>query len=110
MATTADTSARHAAAAEALDLLARDVPALPLFFAPGRFAVRPVAYDGWVFVKGSGILDKRSFVDPGKPPPAVPNGLAGLREDDDGARAGTIALAALAAAAVLVVVVLLRRR
>jgi hypothetical protein len=32
------------------------------FFSRGTFGYRPAAHDGWVFVKGSGILDKRSFL------------------------------------------------
>jgi hypothetical protein len=35
---------------------------IPLFFSEGTFAYRPAAYAGWVFVKGTGILDKRSFL------------------------------------------------
>lgn len=30
----------------------------------GSFAYRPAVYDGWVYVKGTGILDRRSFVGP----------------------------------------------
>ncbi|MDP8943464.1 MAG: ABC transporter substrate-binding protein [Actinomycetota bacterium] len=56
---------------EELRLLARDVPVVPLFFSEGAFAYRPAAYDGWVFVKGTGILDKRSFL-PGQREAAGP--------------------------------------
>ncbi len=42
--------------------LADDAPAIALFFSQGSFAYRPAIYDGWVFVKGTGILDKRSFL------------------------------------------------
>ena len=45
-----------------LRLLARDLPAVPLLFGGGTIAYRPVAYDRWVGVRGSGILDKRSFL------------------------------------------------
>ena len=45
-----------------LRLLAKDAPAIPLFFSEGRFAFRPAIHDGWVFIKGSGIFDKRSFL------------------------------------------------
>ena len=45
-----------------LDLLARDVPEVPLFYPEGAFVVRPSIYDGWTYVAGSGILDKRSFL------------------------------------------------
>ena len=52
---------RRAVTAE-LYQLERDVPSVPLFFSAGEFAYRPSAYDGWVFVTGTGILDKRSFL------------------------------------------------
>jgi len=45
-----------------LDLLARDAPAIPLFFREGAFVFRPQIYDGWTYVEGTGILDKRSFL------------------------------------------------
>lgn len=53
---------RQAAVDRAAELLARDVPVLPLVFANNAFAYRPFVYDHWVFVKGSGPLDKRSFL------------------------------------------------
>ncbi|MGH2899374.1 MAG: ABC transporter substrate-binding protein, partial [Solirubrobacteraceae bacterium] len=45
-----------------LRLLARELPVLPLLFGGGTIAYRPRAYDRWVSVRGSGILDKRSFL------------------------------------------------
>jgi len=45
-----------------LDLLAQDAPAIPLFFREGAFVFRASIYDGWTYVAGSGILDKRSFL------------------------------------------------
>ncbi len=57
-----DIAARRTAAGAELALLARELPSIPLFFSQGTFAYRPAIYDGWVFVKGTGILDKRSFV------------------------------------------------
>ena len=45
-----------------LELLAQDAPAIPLFFPEGAFVVRPSIYDGWTYVAGRGILDKRSFL------------------------------------------------
>jgi len=51
---------------EELRLLAQqDVPAVALFYPKGAFVLRPQIYDGWVFVKGAGILDKRSFLPSG---------------------------------------------
>lgn len=52
-----------------LELLARDAPAIPLFFGEGAFVLRPSIYDGWTYVAGTGILDKRSFL----PLPAGPS-------------------------------------
>ena len=57
-----DDRARRRAVGEELALLARDAPEIPLFFSRGVFAYRPARYDGWVFIKGTGILDKRSFL------------------------------------------------
>jgi peptide/nickel transport system substrate-binding protein len=54
--------ARRAAVADELEWLARDLPALPLFFGGTTFAYRAVGYDDWVAVAGSGILDKQSFL------------------------------------------------
>ncbi|MBV8528849.1 MAG: hypothetical protein JOZ75_11070 [Candidatus Dormibacteraeota bacterium] len=67
--TASDPAARHAAVESLVDRLAQDAPAVPLYFAKGEFAVRPGVYDGWVFVTGSGILDKLSFVVPAAPRP-----------------------------------------
>ena len=52
-------------------VLADEVPAIPLFFPQGTFAFRGSSYNGWVFVKGDGILDKQSFLtaEGGEPPP-----------------------------------------
>ncbi|MDQ6804297.1 MAG: ABC transporter substrate-binding protein [Actinomycetota bacterium] len=57
-----DQESRRQAARAALGLLAHDLPVIPLFFSQGTFAYRSAAYAGWVFVKGTGILDKRSFL------------------------------------------------
>ncbi len=45
-----------------LELLAKDAPVVPLFFPQGTFAYRPQIYSRWLFVSGTGILDKRSFL------------------------------------------------
>ncbi|MEX2620007.1 MAG: ABC transporter substrate-binding protein [Egibacteraceae bacterium] len=66
VATTTDPDARRGAVARQLALLARDLPVVPLFFADGAFAHRPAIYDGWVYVAGRGILDKRSFMTAGQ--------------------------------------------
>jgi len=81
-----------------LQLLARDLPVVPLVYARGAFAFRPAVYDGWRFVHGTGILDKQSFLpgsglpanrrrDSAAAPPASPGGGLGP--------AGYVALALL---------------
>ena len=73
--------ARRAAVLEELRLLSRDLPSIPLFFSEGRFAYRPAIHDGWVYVKGSGIFDKRSFLSGSSPTSAQ---LVEDEEVDDG--------------------------
>ena len=53
---------RRSLVADQLRLLARELPAVPLLFGGGTIAYRPRAYDRWVGVRGSGILDKRSLL------------------------------------------------
>jgi len=62
VASAADRRTRRRAITSELRLLARELPAIPLFFGGGTFAFRPAAYDGWVAVAGTGILNKLSFV------------------------------------------------
>jgi ABC-type transport system substrate-binding protein len=62
--TTVEPGARRAAVDGALRLLEGDAPVVPLVFVNGTFAVRPSVFNGWVYIKGTGILDKRSFVEP----------------------------------------------
>ncbi|MGI9194404.1 MAG: ABC transporter substrate-binding protein [Actinomycetota bacterium] len=69
--TTADPKLRQDAVTGALRLIATDTPVVPLFFSQGAFAFRQSRYKGWVFVKGSGILDKRSFEAPAAPDPSA---------------------------------------
>lgn len=92
-----DPVARKAATAEALRVLATDLPVIPLFFSTGTFTYRPAVYDGWVFVKGSGILDKRSFVDasPAAPDETRPPPEDGLASDDEDKGRSPIAYAAI---------------
>jgi peptide/nickel transport system substrate-binding protein len=61
-----DADSRRAAVLDELRVLAREAPVVPLFFQEGVFGFRPAAHDGWVYVKGSGILDKRSFLSGGQ--------------------------------------------
>lgn len=72
IAVTTDPSQRELAVTDVLRLLAADAPVVPLFFPTGLYAFRPDVYDGWAFVKGTGILDKRSFLDPPLPPATFP--------------------------------------
>ena len=74
VASAANVPARRRAVAAELRLLAQDVPAVTLFFGGGTFAYRPSGYDGWTDVRGSGILDKRSFLP--RPRSARPVGAA----------------------------------
>ncbi len=52
---------RHAVAA-LLERLAHDAPAVPLLFSDGAFGYRSTSPVGWLFVAGSGILDKQSLL------------------------------------------------
>jgi peptide/nickel transport system substrate-binding protein len=95
--------ARLGAVAAEMRLLARDVPAIPLVFADGAFAYRQSVYEGWIFVRGAGILDKRSFL-PGERGLARRLPIAGpaRASDDDGFPLGPFGLAAVALLAVAI--------
>jgi peptide/nickel transport system substrate-binding protein len=43
-------------------LVSEECPVIPLYYQDYAFAYNPAAYDGWVFIKGSGILNKLSFL------------------------------------------------
>lgn len=53
---------RRGLVTQQLKLLARELPAVPLHFGGGTIVYRPTTYDRWVGVRGTGILDKRSFL------------------------------------------------
>lgn len=55
-------AARHVAVDRELALLSRDAPVVPLYFTRATYAFRPTAWNGWRYVKGSGLLDKQSFL------------------------------------------------
>jgi len=53
---------RRMAVSQQLRLLERELPAVPLHFGGGTFVYRPAAYERWVDVRGTGVLDKLSFL------------------------------------------------
>lgn len=101
--TTLEPEARRSAVEAALRILATDAPVVPLFFAPGTFAYRPAVYDGWVFVKGAGIVDKRSFVEP-RPAPVSTRQLPEVTGDGGQAGRFPFGLVALGVLGVVVAV------
>ncbi|HWF52491.1 MAG TPA: ABC transporter substrate-binding protein [Solirubrobacteraceae bacterium] len=78
---------RRRAVGRELALIARDAPVVPLFFTRGAFAYRPEVYNGWVYVKGTGILDKQSFLSAAtrtKPAPVPTNPPGAVAGQDSG--------------------------
>ena len=111
--TAADDGQRRAAVGEELGLLATDLPVVPLYFAAGAYAYRYAIHDGWVFVKGTGILDKQSFMSSVRPDTGA--GAAAAGAVGQGSTSGPsplflAAVMALVAASVLVLVALRRGR
>ena len=105
-------AARKEAARAALRRLARDLPVLPLLYAPAAFAYRPGAHDGWLFVRGSGILDKRSFL-PNRaapPPQAVASSPVDVAAGGEGTPAWLLVLAGAGLAVLLAAGALVMRR
>lgn len=113
-----DDGARRRAILAELKLLAHDAPAIPLFFSEGAFAYRSAIFGGGTFVKGTGILDKRSFLERGALPAARRTAAAPAAGGDDDEGDGdsafgivnVISLIALAIVVVLAVLALLQRR
>ncbi|MGH9069774.1 MAG: ABC transporter substrate-binding protein, partial [Acidimicrobiales bacterium] len=99
--TTADPVARKAAVRAELDLLATEVPEVPLFFATGQYAYHPGVYNGWVYVKGGGILDKLSFL-ASRAPTRAPSAAAPAARTSSGFDFGIVAWALVGVAAALV--------
>ena len=95
---------RRVAVAEQLRLLAAELPVVPLFFYEGIFPYRPAAHDGWTFVKGSGILDKRSFLRRAGPARAAPD-AAPAPGDSGSSRVGVLGWLSLALVAAAIAVV-----
>jgi peptide/nickel transport system substrate-binding protein len=61
-ASAATVAERRRLVTQQLTLIARELPAVPLFFGGGTIVYRASTYDRWVSVRGTGILDKRSFL------------------------------------------------
>jgi peptide/nickel transport system substrate-binding protein len=102
-----DLQTRRTAVAAELRLIAADVPAIPLFFSEGTFAYRPGAYDGWIFVKGTGILDKRSFL-AGEGPVSAAPGRGPVVPGGSGSRSGSgLGLVDIASLVVVAIVLIL---
>lgn len=97
-----------------LDLIARDAPVIPLFFQEGAFVFRHRIYDGWVYARGTGILDKRSFLPRVTRPARRPAGAAvppASSSSDGGIGVlGFIALGLLGGVAVIAALGLVGRR
>lgn len=108
-----DERSRQRAVLDELRLLARETPVVPLFFQNGAFGFRPAAHEGWVFVKGSGILDKRSFLTGGTARSRVEPADRSSSPGSDPLPVGAVGLVALGLAAVAIGVLAwgsLRRR
>lgn len=46
------------------EILATDLPALPLYFPDDNVPYRPATFDDWTYYPGAGILNKAAFVSP----------------------------------------------
>lgn len=57
-----DTAERARLVGQLQSLLARDLPLITLFYQDGVYAYRPAAFDGWTYMVGQGIINKRSFL------------------------------------------------
>ena len=114
VAVTTDRQARKTAADQELQVLATDLPVIPLFFANGTYAYRPAVYDRWVYVKGTGILDKQSFLTASGPAAIATTTTSGTVAEPSHSGSGFSilgwgAVAAVAAAAIIAVIAVVRR-
>lgn len=110
-----DVETRRTATGEMIDLLSHDAPAIPLFFSRGNFAYRTAVYDGWRFLQGTGILDKRSFLaNPAERSSAADEAteedLAPSAEDADSGGIGIVTIISLVIVAAVVLLALLALR
>ena len=58
----ADQAAADAASQAVQERMAATLPYIPLMSPGGNFAYRPEAYDGWVYMNGTGIMSAWSFL------------------------------------------------
>ena len=58
----ADQSKTEDLAKQIQERIAENLPFIPLMSPGGNFAYRPAAYDGWVYMKGTGIMTIWSFL------------------------------------------------
>jgi len=109
-----DAGRRRELVADELTILAEDAPVVALVFTNATYIVRPAVYDGWVNVRGGGILDKQSFladlpqIPAVGPRPVPPPGFADA--DEPYGPLILIPLAVLAVALIAGVFVLVRQR
>lgn len=61
-AVTVDEAARRELLYQVQASLAEDLPLITLFYQDGIYAYRRAVYDGWTYMAGQGIVNKRSFV------------------------------------------------
>jgi peptide/nickel transport system substrate-binding protein len=109
VATMLDPAGRKAAVDDTLRLIDNDAPLVSLVFVNGTYAYRPAVYNGWVYVKGTGILDKRSFVEPSQVRAADQAVAPDQKSGSGGGFPWTLVLLALIVAAVAGVVAALVR-
>lgn len=108
VATAIDRETRMRAILAEARLLAQAAPSIPLFFSEGAFAYRSQIYNDWIFIRGTGIFDKRSFL-PGGPAardtPRAGNGTGdeGSVPEDSGWTLDVISIISLLALGVVVV-------
>ncbi len=112
VAATGDPASRRVAILDEARLLAAAAPAIPLFFSQGAFAYRSQIYGGWTFIRGTGILDKRSFLPGGAPArgaTAASDGAADRAAAEDGSDdgLGMLSILSLLAGAIVVLLALL---
>lgn len=99
---------RAARIREEIELLAQDLPVVPLFYPEGAFVVNPSIYEGWRYVEGTGILDKTSFLprDIRNQDPAPNAAAPAARTGDSGGGIGVGAVIALVLLGIVLAVIL----